>query len=137
MRDEAVAIGDPVEIRCVRLVPHMTVMDKLDPSEKPDEYWRPATVTLVSDITIVVCFADHTRLAIDRHSYAWRKPLPDYAHEFRLGAVTPDGSIWLSPETLATAGVVEIAEAEAAKAERFGWQRMNADARGGYVMMGR
>lgn len=76
-----------------------------------------------------VCYAD-------AHGEPERCGRPVLAFSFALGEVAPDGTIWLSPTERLTAGVAEITIAEAAKAERFGWERLSAS-EGGKVKVQR
>jgi hypothetical protein len=68
----------------------------------------------------------HTRTAGERFEPGRVVPasdiISDLARTYEHGCVAPDGSIWNSPTSRLTTGVVRLTLVEAAKAEAFGWK---------------
>lgn len=48
--------------------------------------------------------------------------IDDCAHEFKLGCVAPDGTIWNGRTSRISAGRCQVTDVEAEKAKRFGWK---------------
>lgn len=55
-------------------------------------------------------------------TYADAQRTIDLAFQFKGGHVAPDGTIWLTPTSRASAGVVQIPAEELEKAGRFRWE---------------